>query len=64
MARRGEIFGQSPIRRACKHIIERQPVGDALRADPQRPRGEHVDVAMPEAGPAAAIIDAAELPLA
>src|SRR3954470_12100588 len=40
-----------------QHIAERQIVGDALSLDPQRPRSDQVDLRVPEAGAAAAVID-------
>ena len=44
-----------PVR--LQHVIERQPAGDALGADPQRTRRDHLDFAMPEPFAAAAIVD-------
>ena len=40
-----------------QHIIERQSVRDSLRTDPQRPRGDDVDIAVAEASGSAAIFD-------
>src|SRR3569833_1768539 len=40
-----------------QHIVDRQPVGDALRAYLKRSRRDHLDLAMPEPCAAAAVFD-------
>src|SRR6266550_8708637 len=57
MAKGGLPAWTIPDAPRLQHIVERQAVGDALGLDPQRARGDDVDLASPEPGTAAAVGD-------